>query len=164
MVAYSFQKRFILPIQAGLGILPVVDGHPAEFTIEDGKVRPFDSERDMDPPIRPKRQTIRAVGKRRHARAGEMLQLYYAMRTLQCRQIGTGKCSGAGGIRIFVEKGQIDVDGEKIVRAAHDLDAFALGDGFADWCDMREFWRENHGDLVKLGPFVGVLIRWDPIT
>lgn len=143
MVAYSFQRRFIAPICVGLGI-------------------PWINAFGVEPPnVRPKTQTIRAVGKRRHARKDEMLQLYYAMRTKQCRQIGTGKCSGAGGIRIFIEKGRIDVEGEKIVKTAPALDAFALGDGFADWYDMREFWRENHGDVVRLGPFVGVLIKWE---
>jgi hypothetical protein len=153
MVAYSFQKRFIAPIQVGLGIVPVTP------MLVDG---PMPQGYQVVPRIRPKTQTIRAVGKRRHASKDDMLQLYYAMRTKQCTQIGTGKCSGAGGIRIFVEKGQIDVEGEKIVSKAGDLDKFALGDGFADWNDMRQFWRDNHGDLVRLGPFVGVLIKWTP--
>ena len=37
-----------------------------------------------------------------------------------------------------------------------ELDAFARRDGFEDWPEMREFWRENH----KAEVFSGVLIRW----
>ena len=35
-----------------------------------------------------KRQTIRAISRRRHAIPGETLQLYTGMRTKQCRLIG----------------------------------------------------------------------------
>lgn len=34
-----------------------------------------------------KRQTIRAIGKRRHARPGESLQLYTGQRTKACRKL-----------------------------------------------------------------------------
>lgn len=34
-----------------------------------------------------KRQTIRTIGKRRHARAGEPLQLYTGQRTKACRKL-----------------------------------------------------------------------------
>jgi hypothetical protein len=40
-----------------------------------------------------KRQTIRAAGKRRHARAGDTLQLYLGMRTPRCRLLATASCA-----------------------------------------------------------------------
>lgn len=38
-----------------------------------------------------------------------------------------------------------------------DLDRFAVLDGFADWADMREFWREEHDGAVE---FAGARIFW----
>jgi hypothetical protein len=59
MVAYSFKDRFIVPISLGLNI-------------------PYDVDHVVDVDAGPKRQTIRAIGLRRHARPGETLQLYHA--------------------------------------------------------------------------------------
>lgn len=135
MVAYSFQKRFIDPILAGLG---------------------------EDTGAAPKRQTIRNVGRRRHARSGEVLQLYTGMRTKQCRKIGEAICKGVEPIRIFVESGVVDLPESCWSYQGAELDNFARQDGFQDWADMRQFWRDEHGELVRLGPFVGVLITWEP--
>lgn len=74
MVAYSFKKRFVDPIRVGLSSVSLS----------------FDCQ--------PKRQTIRSIGKRRHARPGETLQLYTAMRTKQCRKIGDARCMGVEGV------------------------------------------------------------------
>lgn len=152
MVAYSFKRRFVVPISLGLGLSYPLD----------------DIEGDIIVASRPKLQTIRAIGKRRHARAGETLQLYTAMRTKQCRKIGDAKCVRVDPIRINVEGGRVAIaPGTSDARAfdkSCDLDAFAQRDGFADWADMREFWREEHGDLKRLGPFVGALIMWSPMT
>jgi hypothetical protein len=145
MVAYSFKARFVDPIKAGLGLLP------PEVLFDDA---------------RSKRQTIRAIGRRRHARAGETVQLYIAMRTKQCRKIGDGECVRVDPIRIHVESGRIaiapDTADQRMYDKSCDLDAFAQRDGFGDWAEMREFWRKEHGDLKRLGPFVGVLIQWSP--
>jgi hypothetical protein len=139
MVAYSFNKRFIEPILVGLG------------------------ERRMHH-VEPKRQTIRAVGRRRHARPGEMLQLYTGMRTRACKKIGEAECVSVEPIHIFVEMGKIVLLGRReTIEKPGGLDRFAQSDGFKDWIEMRQFWRDEHGDLVRLGPFVGVLIRWEPI-
>lgn len=143
MVAYSFKQRFIKPIEAGLSSVAL----------------------SFDPP--PKRQTIRAIGKRRHARAGEILQLYYGMRTKQCRSIGVARCVSAHEIRISIGGGNIVIapgtEDFELIRGRDHLNEFARSDGFADWPDMQEFWRQEHGDLTRLGPFVGVMIRWEPI-
>lgn len=143
MVAYSFNKRFIDPIRVGLSRVSL----------------------SFDCP--PKRQTIRAIGKRRHARPGETLQLYHGMRTRQCVKIGDARCVNVVGIRIHVNGGRVVIAPgtreENVFDKTVQLDAFAQRDGFADWPDMQAFWREEHGDLSRLGPFVGVLILWDQI-
>jgi hypothetical protein len=143
MVAYSFKRRFVNPIRVGLSKISL----------------------SFDCP--PKRQTIRAIGKRRHARPGETVQLYTGMRTRQCEKIGDGRCTDALEIRIQVSAGRIDIAPGTREAITHQkpqhLDAFAVSDGFADWADMREFWREEHGDLARLGPFVGRLILWEAL-
>jgi uncharacterized protein YqfB (UPF0267 family) len=92
-----------------------------------------------------KSQTIRA-DRKRHARPGEELQLYTGMRTKHCRLIARVQCIGIRPITLDL---------------AEDMpDAFAHRDGFADWEDMRAFWRQFHPGVET---FTGVLILWDPI-
>lgn len=131
MVAYGFKKQFVDPIRSGLGYYEHIDG--------------------MIPP--PKRQTIRAVGKRRHARAGETLQLYTAMRTRQCQLIGEATCVYVVPISIDVLKTKL-----KFSDFVIDPEAFARADGFATAADMHAFWLKEHG----AGKFEGFLIRWEP--
>lgn len=104
-----------------------------------------------------KTQTIRA-GRARHARPGEMVQLFCGMRTAHCRKIVPDvRCTEVMNITILFDgEGEIDrikTDG-LVVR---DLDAFAIRDGFTDASDMAEFWRRTHG---KVGAFHGVIIEW----
>lgn len=135
MVAYSFKKQFVDPIRAGLGHYEHIDG--------------------MIPA--PKRQTIRANGKRRHARPGETLQLYSAMRTKQCFKIGEATCTEVVPISIDVRKdGLLISSGRQRIIGGTLIDNFARLDGFADGKEMRDFWLKEHG----LGKFEGVLIRW----
>lgn len=166
MTAYNFNKRFVAPIRAGLGLIGIMDGKreiPCELVVEAGSTvaRLFDPLLDMDPPTRPKRQTIRAVGKRRHARPGETIQLYTAMRTKQCRKIGDARCVSVDPIRIQVPLDDawlwVQVGDEP---AGPATDAFAQADGFGCVEDMWLFWREKHPD-VRL--FKGVLIKWEPL-
>lgn len=163
MVAYSFKKRFVAPIRYGLGLIMKDDyGNwlQCESVIEPGKTtsRPFDCYKDLEPGACPKRQTIRAVGKRRHARPGETLQLYTAMRTKQCQKISDARCVSVEPIRIVVEKLLIQtwVNGDFIGDLPH---KFARDDGFADAHDMLDFWTKEHG----LGQFDGFLIKWEPL-
>lgn len=108
-----------------------------------------------------KTQTIRAPRKR-HARVGEVMQLYTAMRTKQCRPIGVAVCEtvdavtlrfGDGGIGRL---GSVEFEGEKRRTTAANLDAFAQRDGFESWSDMSAWWRISHGP----GDFTGLVIRW----
>lgn len=151
VVAYSFRERFIAPITKGLG-RELIEGFGAPIPVRAD--------------ISPKRQTIRAIGRRRHARPGEILQLYYGMRTKQCRSIGVALCTGVKEIRISVEGAKIEILHDIVwheTRTRDGLDEFARNDGFSDWADMQSFWRKEHGNLKHLGPFVGVLIEWEPI-
>lgn len=137
MVAYSFKKRFVTPIKVGLGQIEHIPG--TEYV--------------------PKRQTIRAIGKRRHARPGETLQLYSGMRTKQCFKIGEARCKAVRRIRIDVREHSMptSIEGQHI--GGGRLRDFAQADGFAHAEDMLAFWKENHG----LGVFDGILIEWEPL-
>lgn len=107
-----------------------------------------------------KRQTIRALGKKRHASPGVPVQLYTAMRTKYCRLIGTAHCLKARPITIeFDARPQtirlFDSDGGRTT--IYGLDGFAQDDGFSDWDEMQAFWRETHGPLPL---FDGIFIQW----
>ena len=135
MVAYSFKKRFVVPIRVGLGI-------------------------ETSAAVKPKRQTIRAVGKRRHARPGETLQLYCGMRAPGCFLIGRAICTDIKAIRIVLS----DTDFQIILNKSNSLlpneiRRFAQADGFDDEHDMLAFWREEHPGLDE---FEGVVCEWRP--
>lgn len=120
-----------------------------------------------------KRQTVRA-DRKRHARPGEMLQLYTGMRTRNCQKIGPDRiCIGVE--RIIIERRAVEITGIEINGArlsADEIEEFSRTDGFdpdhlkgaagldshlASW-NMAMFWSLNHpGDQT----FEGVLIRWD---
>ena len=102
-----------------------------------------------------KRQTIRS-DRKRHARPGEEVQLYTGMRTRQCAIIGRAVCESVRPVWIGVDDDWID-DGLAIRVETVDLDRFAQADGFADWSEMRAFWRAEHPGVPV---FSGVLIRW----
>lgn len=111
-----------------------------------------------------KMQTIRAVrqGRVRHAREGELLQLYYGMRTRACQRIIADPCCvGVQPVILIFGHAQrivtIIVGGSEVV----DRDAFAIADGFSGVREMSDFWVAHHGPLAC---FTGVLIRWTPPT
>jgi hypothetical protein len=126
-----------------------------------------------------KRQTIRAPrkGRGRHARPGETLQLYTAMRTKQCKKIGEATCVRLRAIELHFRRNWrrdwlryatpgtcgIKIDG------AGALAEFARRDGFIDWLELRAFWKAEHGKKLRWveAPFVfdwvGVLIEWEPL-
>jgi hypothetical protein len=151
MVAYGFKERFIDPIKSGLGTYEPILGLQPKL-------------------VRPKRQTIRAVGKRRHARPGEILQLYYGMRTKQCRSIGVARCTEARDIVLtFGKLSAVSIGGTHMPDGSQQrqtcymgggLDTFAQMDGFSGWADMVRFWNDEHGSIED---FIGVLIEWEPI-
>jgi hypothetical protein len=121
-----------------------------------------------------KRQTVRG-DRNRHARPGELIQLYQGMRTRSCRKlIPDPPCTGVD--RIVIERQAVPITAIEIngVRLTDDeIEEFARQDGFAPehlkgaagldshlarW-NMAMFWSLNHPNP---GNFEGVLIRWDP--
>ncbi|MFT6668663.1 MAG: hypothetical protein ACJAVZ_000109 [Afipia broomeae] len=134
MVAYSFQRQFIEPIRLG---------------IRDPKAAGA------------KLQTIRAHRKR-HARAGEMLQLYSGMRTKNCMKIVPDQlCEDVFNIRFEVAKSGIKDIYFGLSEPRFELpkvNEFAQEDGFFDADAMRDFWLSSHGE----GLFEGVLVKWFP--
>ena len=129
MVAHNFKQRFVQPIRVGLSKVSL----------------------SFDCP--PKQQTIRAIGKRRHARPGEELQLYFAQRSPQCELIGKARCVYVQSISIHVLVTRLRIG------FVTDMDLFARADGFSDAADMHAFWLAEH----DLGKFEGVLIKWEPL-
>jgi hypothetical protein len=104
-------------------------------------------------------QTIRGP-RLRHARPGELIQLYSGLRTARAAKImADPHCLEVMPVSIaFRPDGAI----ERIMAGGHpalDLDAFALRDGFRDADEMAAFWRAQHGMLFR---FDGVLIEWAP--
>lgn len=110
--------------------------------------------------------TIRAVGKKRHARPGEALQHYTGSR-FRPRLFARSVCMSVDWVRLFIRSGFVEVghgdSGGYCITDAAALDAFAVGDGFADWDAMCAFWHATH-DCKRLGPWVGLWIRWDVET
>lgn len=139
MSAYSFKKRFIVPISLGLGVPYALD-HVVSLNAA------------------PKRQTIRRVGKRRHARPSELVQLYHAMRTKQCFLIGEAVCTDVASVIIWVNHDTIAIVRSQMMLSRPEMEEFARQDGFADAADMAAFWRTEHAGVEK---FEGLLIKWE---
>src|SRR5688572_27059627 len=80
--------------------------------------------------------TVRGVRKR-HARAGEALQLYTGMRTVACRLVARATCLDVKPIDLHFRPHVLDdyvtIDSKRL----EDLDAFAYSDGFPNWIDLR---------------------------
>lgn len=144
MVAYSFKHRFIVPISLGLGVPYAIDH----------------LERLDDAP---KRQTFRAIGKRRHARPGETLQLYYAMRSPACFLIGEAICTDALPAIIWPDCMTIMISGK--IQTARQIRAFVCNDGFVSIEDARAFFKANRpkANHRKADKIEGVVIKWRPL-
>ena len=116
-----------------------------------------------------KGQTIRGLRKR-HARPGEDLQLYVAMRTKQCRLIARSPCESVVPVRLLFHRAHgpisFDVDGVRLGSDA--MERFAEADGFGESgyaaLDMCGFWFETHGPDADEIDFEGVVIRWRPLV
>ena len=108
-------------------------------------------------PIRPKRQTIRANGKRRHARPGEQIQLYTGMRTKHCRKIGDAECKSVHEIDMEIGKHTLYVEIDGRAMKGGRIHDFARQDGFEHGEDMLQFWQTEHRGVTH---FDGSLIKW----
>jgi hypothetical protein len=119
----------------------------------------YSCQKQFEAPIKAgfKTHTIRAVGKRRHARVGERMKLYAAMRTKHCRLILEATCVAVLPVRLSFDSAILtgaSVDGAPV----GDIDAFAISDGFADAVEMGRFWAASHALIT--GNFEGLLIEW----
>lgn len=115
---------------------------------------------------RRKHGTIRAVGKRRHARPGEEIQLYVGMRTRSCRLIARATCTDVTPIMITITSCGVNPFvriGPDYAESIPDLETFAEGDGFRGWGDLEDFWRKTNREAC-FGPWSGLWIRWDVET
>ena len=99
-----------------------------------------------------KTQTIRAVGKRRHASPGDALQLYTGMRTKQCRLLLNATCLSTQKIEITFG-GAVYLDNQWLHPCY--IYPLALADGFKSEDEFYEFF-------IKKAAFEGVLIKWEP--
>lgn len=105
-----------------------------------------------------KRQTIRRQGLKRHARVGEMVQLYTALRTARAARILPDVvCIDVCPVLIQFDDvmriTRIETAGIPVI----DLDGFAIRDGFTGLEDMGVFWEFTNGPMTH---FEGVLIEW----
>lgn len=103
-----------------------------------------------------KTQTIRAPRKR-HARPGEPVQLYTAMRTKQCRKLADAVCTEVRAIDLDFSCNTIVIEGIGKLDHISALDNIARLDGFASWDEMKGFWPDATF-------FSGVLIMWDHLA
>tara|TARA_R110000772_G_scaffold27272_2_gene69534 strand:+ start:1124 stop:1741 length:618 start_codon:yes stop_codon:yes gene_type:complete len=116
-----------------------------------------------------KMQTVRGNRIRRHARPGEPVQLYTAMRTRHCRKIldPDPVCSRVEEIDIDVGRVGLDLMLNGIPLDEQQATDFAIADGFrikqpdmlrslTPLKYMRRFWVMTHG----YGLFEGVVIHW----
>lgn len=101
-----------------------------------------------------KRQTIRAEGKRRHARPGDRLQLYTGMRTKACRKLlnPEPECTSSQPIEIHSRLKMLIDD---IPQTLTEMRQVALNDGFESLEAFHDFFESVHGF-----PFKGKLIKW----
>lgn len=105
---------------------------------------------------RTKRQTIRAEGRKRHARAGETIQLQAGPR-FHPRRLGLATCEAVDGITLSFGNRPSVILPAVTIDAPADLDAFAVLDGFASWRDLAAFWAVTHGEHFV---FEGLRISW----
>ena len=98
-----------------------------------------------------KRQTIRA---RARCKPGDRLQLYYGMRTRQCRKIADAICTAVAQVEI--DNGRALIAGQPVLNP-WSLGRFAELDGFQGYSDMLAWLEKTHGL-----PFCGFLIQWKP--
>jgi hypothetical protein len=110
-----------------------------------------------------KRQTFRAIGKRRHARPGEVLQLYTGMRTKGCRKLmkTDPECQEVVHVRLYL-KGRrakptlaVMQEGVFMDMPRGHIQSFALADGFESVAGLFDFFETTHGL-----PFEGVVVKW----
>lgn len=158
MVAYSFEKRFIGHVLAGLEPGPWLPGM--------------------------KRHTLSKprTGRSQHARPEQPVHLYTAMRSKQCRQLGRAVCRLQMPVVLVFSAGMLSIRrgwgatqrskvadlapivqqllaGDRLESPA-EMDEFARTDGFADAREMAAFFEAQTSLLTQYLSLV--LIAWSP--
>jgi len=99
--------------------------------------------------------TIRPHGKRRHAQAGDELQLYTGMRTPACRLLMRVPCLWSKPIEIH--RAFVCVDGVRRDVPEY-YDELARIEGFTSYGNLQAWFDRRYGL-----PVIGMVqIRWDP--
>lgn len=104
--------------------------------------------------------TIRGLRMRpsRHARPGEQLQHYTGMRTKYCAPFGRSTCQSTRLILLAIREGSVHYPAStETISDEAKLNIFAIGDGFANWDKLCEFWHRMHPDAAM---FQGAHIIW----
>jgi len=100
-----------------------------------------------------KRQTIRA--RRKYPiKVGDKLQLYYGLRTKQCKKIMDARCKQTHDIEIKSD-GTIFIN-NFLLNATYD--PIAKADGFNNYNEMYNWFCKNHN--LKKENFIGNIICW----
>jgi hypothetical protein len=102
-----------------------------------------------------KTHTIRRLGKRKHAKPGDRIQLYTGLRTSNAQKIIDDPiCKAVIPVEIILDEECIVsiVLGGK----SQKIEQFAIADGFRSADDMHKFWLDFHGP----GVFRGYMIAW----
>ena len=107
-------------------------------------------------PIRSGRKTstIRPVGKRRHARAGELVQCYTSMRTPDCRKLLEAPCIRS--IPFEIHRSCVVADGVRKDNPAY-FETLARIEGFSSFGNMQAWFDRRYG----LPVLHMVQISWD---
>ncbi|HVZ97981.1 MAG TPA: ASCH domain-containing protein [Chitinophagaceae bacterium] len=100
-----------------------------------------------------KKQTIRSKRKR-STRRGEVLYLYFGLRTKWCTKIGEAICTDVK--HIIIQPTGVFIEDHLLEDI--ELEALAKADGFPDWEIMQRWWRQTHPL-----PFVGDIIYWNEL-
>jgi hypothetical protein len=95
--------------------------------------------------------TIRAHGRRRHARPGERLQLYTGMRTRSCRLLATAECQSSDRLRVWFDTPRVIVGEfdpgltEADINHCYALTTLPVGMG----SPISTTWRDSGGTCTK---------------
>lgn len=101
-----------------------------------------------------KHQTIRPPRKR-PLKIGETLSLrHWEDKAYRSPQVEFAAVRCAGAFAITVDATGVKLGGIPV----EDVHAFARGDGFGNWNEMREFFESRFGYGL---PFEGTLIQWE---
>lgn len=103
-----------------------------------------------------KHHTLRNERKR-HARPGEEIQIYFAMRTRQCRLVGRAVCTAVTPIHLSFYPPKVAIYGRPVIETPSKLTDFARADGFSSWRELKEFWDKNH---ARPKAWSGMIIEW----